>query len=71
MLQAGRLQVRFPVRSLIFLIDLILQPQCGPGVDSAFDMSTRNLPGGEGWPVYRAENLTTMCDLVVYKMCEP
>jgi hypothetical protein len=35
MLQAGRSRDRFPMTSLDFAIDLILQPHYGPGVDSA------------------------------------
>jgi hypothetical protein len=34
-LQAGRSRVRFPMVPLEFVIDIILQPHCGPGVDSA------------------------------------
>jgi len=34
-LQAGRSRVRFPLVSLEFVIDIILQPHYGPGVDSA------------------------------------
>jgi hypothetical protein len=45
MLQAGRSRVRFPMRSLDFLIDLIL-PQYGPGVDSA---SNRNEYKESSW----------------------
>jgi hypothetical protein len=29
------------------------------------EMSTRNLPGGEGRPARKAENLTAMCELIV------
>jgi hypothetical protein len=52
MLQARRLQVRFPMRSLDFSIDLIsFQPHYGPRVDSAPNrMSTRNPPGVKGRP---------------------
>jgi hypothetical protein len=34
------------------------------------EMSTRNLPGGEGWPARKAENLTAICELST-KMWEP
>jgi hypothetical protein len=27
------------------------------------EMSTKNLPGGKGWPVCKADNLTTICEL--------
>jgi hypothetical protein len=31
------------------------------------EMSTRNIPGGEGRPVRKADNLTTICELIIYK----
>jgi hypothetical protein len=30
-------------------------------------MSTRNIPGGEGWPARKADNLTAICEPIVYK----
>jgi hypothetical protein len=35
------------------------------------EMSTRNLPGGKGRPARKADNLTAICELIVYKMWEP
>jgi hypothetical protein len=35
------------------------------------EMSTRNLPGGEGRPARKADNLTAICELVVWKLWEP
>jgi hypothetical protein len=35
------------------------------------EMSTRNLPGGNGRPAHGADNLTAICELIVYKMWEP
>jgi hypothetical protein len=35
------------------------------------EMSTRNIPGGEGRPSRKADNLTTICEPIVYKMWEP
>jgi hypothetical protein len=35
------------------------------------EMSTRNLPCGKGWPVCKADNLTILCYLIVYKMWYP
>jgi hypothetical protein len=35
------------------------------------EMSTRNLPGGKGRPARKADNLTAICDPIVYKMWEP
>jgi hypothetical protein len=29
------------------------------------EMSTRNLPGGKGWPVHKADSLTTICEPIV------
>jgi hypothetical protein len=34
------------------------------------EMSTRNLPGGKGRPVRKADNLTVICEPIVYKMWE-
>jgi hypothetical protein len=34
-------------------------------------MSTRNIPGGKGWPARKADNLTAICEPSVYKMWEP
>jgi hypothetical protein len=33
-------------------------------------LSTRNLPGGKGWPMRKADNLTAICDPIVYKIWE-
>jgi hypothetical protein len=46
MLQAGRSRVRYPMRSLDFLIVLILQPHNGPSLDSA---SNRNENQESSW----------------------
>jgi hypothetical protein len=35
------------------------------------EMSTRNLPGGKGRPARKADNLTAICESIVYKMWEP
>jgi hypothetical protein len=32
------------------------------------EMSTRNIPGGVGQPARKADNLTAICELIVYKM---
>jgi hypothetical protein len=29
------------------------------------EMSTRNLPGGKGWQVRKADNLTDICEPIV------
>jgi hypothetical protein len=35
------------------------------------EMSTRNLPGGKRRPARKADNLTAICELIVWKMWEP
>jgi hypothetical protein len=35
------------------------------------EMSTMNIPGGEGRPTRKADNLTAICEPIVYKMWEP
>jgi hypothetical protein len=35
------------------------------------DISTRNLPGSKGLSVRKADNLTAICEPIVYKMWEP
>jgi hypothetical protein len=35
------------------------------------EMSTRNILAGKGWPAHKADNLTAMCEPIVYKMWEP
>jgi hypothetical protein len=35
------------------------------------EMSTRNLPGGKRRPVSKADNLTAICELIVYKIWDP
>jgi hypothetical protein len=34
---------------------------------SLIEMSTRNLPEGEGWPKRKADSLTAICELIVWK----
>jgi hypothetical protein len=35
------------------------------------EMSTGNLPGGKGRPARKADNLTAICEPIVYKIWEP
>jgi hypothetical protein len=55
MLQARRSRVRVPMRSVDFLIDLIL-PALG-STHPLIEMSTRNLPRNKGRPARKADNL--------------
>jgi hypothetical protein len=59
-LRAGRSQIRIPIRSLDFSIDLTLP--------SALRSrgSTRNLPGGKRRPARMADNLTAICKPSLY-----
>jgi hypothetical protein len=34
-------------------------------------MNTSNLSGGKGQPVCEADKLTAICELIIWKMCEP
>jgi hypothetical protein len=64
MLEAGRSGVRFPMRALDFSIHLIL-PAALLSTQPLTEMSTRNIPGGKGRPVRRADNLTAICEPIV------
>jgi hypothetical protein len=35
------------------------------------EISTRNIPGGKGPPARTADNHRTICERIVWKMCEP
>jgi hypothetical protein len=35
------------------------------------EMTTRNIPGGEKRPARKADNLTAICEPIIYKMWEP
>jgi hypothetical protein len=62
MLQAGRSRVRVPIMSLDFSIDLILLSALQPWgrLTLLTEMSTRNLPGGNGRPAREDDNLTAI-----------
>jgi hypothetical protein len=63
MLQAGTLRVRLPMRSLKFQLPAALWP-CGQ-LSLLIEMSTRNLPGGKGRPVRKADNLADIWEPIV------
>jgi hypothetical protein len=67
MLQGGRSRVRFSMRSLDISMHLILPAALLPWgrLSLLTEMSTRNLPGGKGRPVRKADNLTAICELIV------
>jgi hypothetical protein len=37
---------------------------------NSFKMSTRNLPGGQGRPAFKVDNLIAICEPIVSKMWE-
>jgi hypothetical protein len=73
MLQAGSSRVRYSMRSMDFTV--------GPNPSSRTmalgstqpltEISTRNLLGGKGLPTRKADNLTAICEPIVYKIWEP
>jgi hypothetical protein len=67
MLQTERLQVRFLMRSLDFfnLPNPSSHSMALGSTQLLTEMSTRNLPGGEVWPVRKADNLTAICEPIV------
>jgi hypothetical protein len=67
MLQAGRSLVLFPMKSLVFSIDVILPAALSTlgSTQPLTEMSTRNLPGGIGRPARKADNLTAICEPIV------
>jgi hypothetical protein len=71
--QVGKSPVLFPMRLLDFLIRLILPAPTMAlwSTQPLTEMSTRNLPGGKERPARRADNLTAICDPIVYRAWEP
>jgi hypothetical protein len=71
MLQAGRSRVSIPMRSLNFfnLPDLSSRTMALGSTQPQTEMSTRNFPGGKRWPAHKADNLTAICELIIYRKC--
>jgi hypothetical protein len=61
-------------QSSIFPLKISTPSSCTMALGSTqplTEMSTRNLPGGKGWPACGSDNLTFICEPIVYKMWEP
>jgi hypothetical protein len=73
MLQAGRSRFRFLMRSLDLSTELILPAALWPlgPAEPLTEMSTRNRPWGKGRPARKAENLSAICEPIVWKMRQP
>jgi hypothetical protein len=67
MLQAGRLLVRFPMRSLVFykLFNPSSRIIALGFTQRITEKSTRNLPGGKGRPARKPDNLTAVCEPII------
>jgi hypothetical protein len=67
MLQAERSRVRCPMRSLDFfnLLNSSSRALALRSTQPLTEMSTRNLPGGEGRSARKADNLTAICEPIV------
>jgi hypothetical protein len=66
-LQAGRSRDRIPDE-----VDFFNLPNPSSrtmALGSTQPMSTRNIPGGERRPARKADNLTAICEPIVYKKC--
>jgi hypothetical protein len=72
MLQAGRSRDRIPDEVDFFNLPNPSSRIMALGSTQPLtEMSTRNIPGGEGRPARKADNLTAFCEPIVYKMWEP
>jgi hypothetical protein len=67
-LQAGRSRDRIPDEVDFFNLPYPSSRTMALGSTQPLrEMSTRNLPGGEGRPARKADNLTAICEPIVYK----
>jgi hypothetical protein len=73
MLQAGRLRVRFQIKSLdFFSVPSPSSRTIALGFTQPLtEMSTRTIPGSKVWPARKAHNFTTIYEQIVCKICEP
>jgi hypothetical protein len=51
------------------LLNLSSRTMALGSTQSLTEMSSRNLPGGKGRPARRADNLTAICEPIVYTKC--
>jgi hypothetical protein len=69
MLQAGRSRVRFPVSLEFFNLPNPSSSTMALGSPQPLtEISTRNLPGGKERSARKADNLTVVCEPIVYKV---
>jgi hypothetical protein len=70
MLQSGKSRVQLSMRSLGFsnLPNPSSRTMALGSTQSRTELSARSLPGGKGRPARKADNLTTVCEPIVYKM---
>jgi hypothetical protein len=72
MLQAGRSRDGIPDQVDFFNLPNPSSRTMALGsTQSLIEMSTRNIPGGEGRPARKTDNLTAICEPIIYKMWEP
>jgi hypothetical protein len=71
-LQAGRSRDRIPDEVDVFnLPNPSSRTMVLGSTQPLTEMSTRNIPGGEGRSAHKADNLTAISEPTVYKMWEP